>query len=197
MAGGEESLGACHEGVSIVWKGSTGSSHESAIYGWEATDSWMVLASHEPRRDGACCGIRRTATGSGRHRGRTASTNAQPHGGRVGGTVRDAGQIKQSHTTQNIRDNINCRRRRSGRSFAEMSNQFGRSSPNGRVRPNVGAGMKYFMNRHLEVYVEYRFNDVYASTSSTAGLRGDYIASHVVRGLAWRFLTSRKKQWQR
>ena len=75
--------------------------------------------------------------------------------------------------------------------FAETSNQFGRSSDNGRVGLNALAGTKYFMNRHLAIYAEYKFNyaqfDFNQAQGSTAGLRGDYIASHVVGGLAWHF----------
>ncbi len=75
--------------------------------------------------------------------------------------------------------------------FAETSNQFGRSSDNGRVGLNALAGMKYFMNRHLAVYAEYKFNyaqfDFNQAQGQTAGLRGDYTASHVVGGLAWHF----------
>ena len=75
--------------------------------------------------------------------------------------------------------------------FAETSNQFGRSSDNGRVGLNALAGAKYFMNRHLAIYAEYKFNyaqfDFNQAQGQTAGLHGDYIASHVVGGLAWHF----------
>ena len=75
--------------------------------------------------------------------------------------------------------------------FAETSNQFGRSSDNGRVGLNALAGTKYFVNRHLAIYAEYKFNyaqfDFSQAQGQTAGLRGDYMASHVVGGLAWHF----------
>jgi len=75
--------------------------------------------------------------------------------------------------------------------FAETSNQFGRSSDNGRVGLNALAGMKYFLNRHLAIYAEYKFNyaqfDFNQAQGQTAGRHGDYLASHVVGGLAWHF----------
>ena len=75
--------------------------------------------------------------------------------------------------------------------FAETSNQFGRSSDNGRVGLNALAGTKYFLNRHLAIYAEYKFNyaqfDFNQAQGQTAGLHGDYMASHVVGGLAWHF----------
>jgi opacity protein-like surface antigen len=75
--------------------------------------------------------------------------------------------------------------------FAETSNQFGRSSDNGRVGLNALAGTKYYVNRHLAVFAEYKFNyaqfDFTQVQGSTAGLRGEYLASHVIGGLAWHF----------
>ena len=75
--------------------------------------------------------------------------------------------------------------------FAETSNQFGSSTDNGRVGLNALAGTKYFVNRQLAVYAEYKFNyaqfDFTQAQGQTAGLRGDYTASHVVGGLAWHF----------
>ncbi len=75
--------------------------------------------------------------------------------------------------------------------FAETSNQFGRSTDNGRVGLNALAGVKYFLNRNLAVYAEYKFNyaqfDFSQAQGSTAGLTGDYMASHVVGGLAMHF----------
>ena len=54
---------------------------------------------------------------------------------------------------------------------------------------NALAGTKYFVNRHLAIYAEYKFNyaqfDFNQAQGQTAGLRGDYMASHVVGGLAW------------
>ena len=75
--------------------------------------------------------------------------------------------------------------------FAETSNQFGRSTDNGRVGLNALAGLKYFMNRHMSLFAEYKFNyarfDFSQAQGSTAGLTGNYLASHVVGGLAWHF----------
>lgn len=75
--------------------------------------------------------------------------------------------------------------------FAVTFNQFWRSSDNGRVGLNALAGTKYFMNRYLAVYAEVKFNyakfDFNQAQGSTAGLREDYIASHVVGALAWHF----------
>jgi hypothetical protein len=75
--------------------------------------------------------------------------------------------------------------------FAETSNQFGRSTDNGRIGLNALAGAKYFMTRNLAVYAEYKFNyaqfDFTQVQGSTAGLTGNYMASHVVGGLAWHF----------
>ena len=75
--------------------------------------------------------------------------------------------------------------------FAETSNQFGRSSDNGRVGLNALAGAKYFLNRNLAVFAEYKFNyaqfDFNQALGSTAGLNGEYKASHVIGGLALHF----------
>ena len=75
--------------------------------------------------------------------------------------------------------------------FAETSNQFGRSTDNGRVGLNALAGAKYFFNRNLAVFAEYKFNyaqfDFNQVQGSTAGLNGDYKASHVIGGLALHF----------
>lgn len=79
----------------------------------------------------------------------------------------------------------------SGIFFAETSNQFGRSSDNGRVGLNALAGTKFFVNRHVAVFAEYKFNyaqfDFSQAQGQTAGLTGDYMASHVIGGLAWHF----------
>jgi opacity protein-like surface antigen len=75
--------------------------------------------------------------------------------------------------------------------FAETSNQFGRSTDNGRVGLNALAGLKYYMTRQFSVFAEYKFN--YAqfnfdqAEGSTAGLRGEYLASHAIGGLAMHF----------
>lgn len=75
--------------------------------------------------------------------------------------------------------------------FAETSNQFGRSSDNARVGLNALGGMKYFVNRQMAVFAEYKFNyaqfDFNQAQGQTAGLTGNYMASHVVGGLAWHF----------
>lgn len=75
--------------------------------------------------------------------------------------------------------------------FAETSNQFGRSTDNGRVGLNALAGAKYFFNRNLAMFAEYKFNyahfDFNQVQGSTAGLNGDYKASHVIGGLALHF----------
>lgn len=72
--------------------------------------------------------------------------------------------------------------------FAETSNQFGRSTDNARVGLNALAGVKYFMNRNLAVFAEYKFNyahfNFHEAQGSTAGFNGNYTASHVVGGLA-------------
>lgn len=73
--------------------------------------------------------------------------------------------------------------------FAETSNEFGRSSDPGRVGLNALAGAKYFLTRHMSLYGEYKFNyaqfDFSQAQGQTAGLNGNYTASHVVGGLAW------------
>jgi opacity protein-like surface antigen len=75
--------------------------------------------------------------------------------------------------------------------FAETSNQFGRSTDNGRVGLNALAGAKYFMNRNLAVFAEYKFNYAHfnfaEAQGSTAGYSGNYTASHVIGGLALHF----------
>lgn len=75
--------------------------------------------------------------------------------------------------------------------FAETSNQFGRSTDNGRVGLNALAGAKYFLTRNLAVYAEYKFNyaqfDFSQAQGAGAGFTGEYKASHVVGGLAMHF----------
>jgi hypothetical protein len=75
--------------------------------------------------------------------------------------------------------------------FAETSNQFGNSTDNGRIGLNALAGAKYFMTRNLAVYAEYKFNyakfDFTQIQGGPAGLTGNYLASHVVGGLAYHF----------
>ena len=75
--------------------------------------------------------------------------------------------------------------------FAETSNQFGQSTDNGRVGLNALAGTKYFITRNMAVFAEYKFNyahfDFNQVQGQTAGLRGDYTASHVIGGLSLHF----------
>ncbi len=75
--------------------------------------------------------------------------------------------------------------------FAETSNEFGRSSDNGRVGWNALAGTKYFVARIMSVFAEYKFNyaqfDFNQAQGQPAGLRGDYTASHVIGGIALHF----------
>jgi opacity protein-like surface antigen len=75
--------------------------------------------------------------------------------------------------------------------FAETSNQFGRSTDNGRVGLNALAGTRYYVTRSMAVFAEYKFNyahfDFNQAQGQTAGLRGDYTASHAIGGLSWHF----------
>lgn len=110
------------------------------------------------------------------------------------GTVRDSDYDR--HHWSPLDENLRCPLQLyagagPGIFFAETSNQFGRSTDNGRVGLNALAGMKYFLNRNLAVYAEYKFNyaqfDFTQIQGTTAGLTGDYMASHVVGGLALHF----------
>ncbi len=64
--------------------------------------------------------------------------------------------------------------------FAETSNQFGRSTDNGRIGLNALAGAKYLMTRNLAVFAGYKFNYaqfVFSQMQGTsAGLNGEYKA---------------------
>jgi len=78
--------------------------------------------------------------------------------------------------------------------FAETSNQFGRSTDNGRAGLNALAGTKYFFNEHLALFAEYKFNYVDLKFDQnqvvggpTAGLSGMYLINNVVGGLAYHF----------
>ena len=75
--------------------------------------------------------------------------------------------------------------------FAETSNQFRRSTDNGRIGLNALAGVKYFMTRNLAVFAEYKFNyaqfELSQMQGTGAGFNGEYKASHVVGGLALHF----------
>lgn len=75
--------------------------------------------------------------------------------------------------------------------FAETSNQFGRSTDNAEVGVNALAGVKYFVHRNVSVFGEYKFNyagfDFTQLQGTTAGVQGDYKASHFVGGLAVHF----------
>jgi hypothetical protein len=75
--------------------------------------------------------------------------------------------------------------------FAETSNQFGRSTDNAEVGVNALAGLRYFVHRNLALFGEYKFNyagfDFTQIQGTTAGIQGDYKASHFVGGLAVHF----------
>jgi opacity protein-like surface antigen len=75
--------------------------------------------------------------------------------------------------------------------WADASNQFGHSTDSGRVGLNALAGAKYFMTRNVAIFGEYKYNYAHFNFSeiqgSTAGLSGNYHASHVVGGLAFHF----------
>lgn len=78
--------------------------------------------------------------------------------------------------------------------FAETSNQFGRSTDNGRAGLNALAGTKYFFNEHVALFAEYKFNYVDLKFDQnqivggpTAGLNGMYLINNVVGGLAYHF----------
>lgn len=75
--------------------------------------------------------------------------------------------------------------------FAETSNQFGRSTDNGEVGVSALAGMKYFVHRNVSIFGEYKFNyagfDFTQLQGTTAGVEGNYKASHFVGGLAVHF----------
>ena len=120
----------------------------------------------------------------------------QREGGRVAadGTVR--GDEYDRNSWSPLDENLRCPLQLyagagPGIFFAETSNQFGRSTDNGRVGLNALAGAKYFLTRNLAMYAEYKFNyahfDFSQAQGTTAGLTGDYKASHVVGGLALHF----------
>jgi hypothetical protein len=78
--------------------------------------------------------------------------------------------------------------------FAETSNQFGRATDNARAGLNALAGTKYFLNEHVALFAEYKFNYVdlrfdqnQVAGGPTAGLNGTYLINHVVGGLAIHF----------
>jgi len=75
--------------------------------------------------------------------------------------------------------------------FAETSNQFGRSTDNLEVGLNALAGLKYFVHRNVALFGEYKFNyagfDFTQMQGTTAGIQGNYKASHFVGGLAVHF----------
>jgi opacity protein-like surface antigen len=78
--------------------------------------------------------------------------------------------------------------------FAETSNQFGRSTDNARAGLNALAGVKFFLNKHVALFAEYKFNYVDLKFDqnqfpggSTGGLNGTYMINHVVGGLAVHF----------
>lgn len=75
--------------------------------------------------------------------------------------------------------------------FAETSNQFGRSTDNAEVGVNALAGLRYFVHRNMAIFGEYKFNyagfDFTQIQGTTAGIQGEYKASHFVGGLAIHF----------
>ncbi|MDK2741292.1 MAG: hypothetical protein NDI90_00120 [Nitrospira sp. BO4] len=75
--------------------------------------------------------------------------------------------------------------------FAQTSNQFGRSTDNAEVGVNALAGLKYFVHRNVSIFGEYKFNyagfDFSQLQGTTAGVQGNYKASHFVGGLAVHF----------
>jgi hypothetical protein len=108
------------------------------------------------------------------------------------GTVHDRDSDRWSPLDENLRCPLQLYAGAGpGIFFAETSNQFGRSTDNGRVGLNALAGAKYFMNRNLAVFAEYKFNYAHfnfaEAQGSTAGLSGNYTASHVIGGLALHF----------
>lgn len=75
--------------------------------------------------------------------------------------------------------------------FAETSNQFGRSTDNAEIGVNALAGLKYFVHRNVSVFGEYKFNyagfDFSQLQGTTAGVQGNYKASHFIGGVAVHF----------
>jgi len=75
--------------------------------------------------------------------------------------------------------------------FAETNNQFGRSTENARAGLNALAGVRYFFNRHVAMFAEYKFNYVDLRFDQfggpTSGLNGTYLLNHVVGGLSVHF----------
>lgn len=75
--------------------------------------------------------------------------------------------------------------------FAQTSNQFGRSTDNAEVGLNALAGVKYFVHRNISIFGEYKFNyagfDFSQLQGTTAGVQGNYKASHFIFGLAAHF----------
>lgn len=75
--------------------------------------------------------------------------------------------------------------------FAETSNQFGRSTDNLEVGLNALAGVRYFVCPDLGVFAEYKFNyagfDFTQMQGATAGIQGNYKASHFIGGIAVHF----------
>lgn len=101
-----------------------------------------------------------------------------------------------AHDRSSFRDNERCPVQLyagvgPGIFFAETSNALGRSTDNGRVGLNALAGAKFFLTRHVAAFAEYKFNyaqfDFVRGQGSTAGISGEYTASHVVGGLALHF----------
>ncbi|HWF59462.1 MAG TPA: hypothetical protein VN666_04035 [Nitrospira sp.] len=75
--------------------------------------------------------------------------------------------------------------------FTQTSNVNGQSSDLGEVGVNFLTGAKYFVHRNVAIFGEYKFNhagfDFARAYGTTAGIQGNYSASHFVGGLAVHF----------
>jgi hypothetical protein len=75
--------------------------------------------------------------------------------------------------------------------FTQTSNVNGQSSDLGEVGVNFLTGAKYFVHRNVAIFGEYKFNhagfDFAQTYGPTAGIQGNYNASHFVGGLAVHF----------
>jgi opacity protein-like surface antigen len=78
------------------------------------------------------------------------------------------------HTSSPLDENMRCPLQLyagagPGIFFAETSNQFGRSTDNGRLDLNALAGAKYFLARNVAMYAEYKFNYAHSDFSQAQG----------------------------
>ena len=68
--------------------------------------------------------------------------------------------------------------------FTQTSNVNGQSSDLGEVGVNFPTGAKYFVHRNVAIFGEYKFNhagfDFARAYGTTAGIQGNYSASHFV-----------------